>query len=884
MNRILRRRKKLRAYIPAEVEDADEDDEILPDDFAELTFFQTGREFESTYTSHSYTKKEQEKLSEYESFDYLSPQSDSYQDWLRTASVQVEWDRWLMMGLIGFAVGVVGWLLHQFIDLISETKFSVAGRMIVEGNFGVAWIFTIGYSMLFVLVSASLVVFFRPSAGGSGMPELIGFLNGSRIRKVFSFKTMIIKFLSCVCAVGSGLPIGPEGPMIHLGGLVGAGLSQLKSDTFKIKLPILEKFRNPKDRRDFINAGVGAGVSAAFGSPVGGLLFAMEEVASFWSIKQSWMTFFCCMVSTATTDLFNSAFDGFKYAGEFGAFKEDKYIIFQVKRGISINLVAFIPSIILGIIGGILGAFFTFLNVKIRRYRSSVMKRIKNKRWKTACKIAEPVLIMAIMATISVFLPAAFPCTPFRCRLDTDTSSPQCLTDRRHPLHLEPNVQLYTCEAGVNINYNDTTVFYNRSYSQVATLMFVTGEEAIKHLLSRNTHLEFDFGPLIAILVIYFLLSCWSSGTSVASGLVVPMLLIGSLYGRIVGRIMVHMFGIHRAGYWTWIDPGAFALIGSASFFAGVSRLTMSLTVIMMEITNDVQFLLCIMTAVIIAKWVGDTITHSLYHALMEMKCIPFLNWEPVILHNKKDNVSIELFTAGQIMAKNPLILRSRERVADIAKLLLNCQHCGFPIVKEVEGTEIVCGIIKRPELNLIMLQEDLFESNEASPVDVPVLDYQQFIEAPKHLEKPNEGPVKEALEKYCHDEKYNDLYIDLAHYYGQSPICVPESYSLYRVYALFRTLGLRHLIVTDTSNRISGIITRKDLMGHSLEERLEPFVKDALKSEMKVTGDITQELDNNNIRDTTQELKDNASGTTQELKDNAGDTTQELGDNAGDS
>lgn len=56
-----------------------------------------------------------------------------------------------------------------------------------------------------------------------------------------------------------------------------------------------------------------------------------------------------------------------------------------------------------------------------------------------------------------------------------------------------------------------------------------------------------------------------------------------------------------------------------------------------MEITNDVQFLLCIMTAVIIAKWVGDNITHSLYHALMEMKCIPFLNWEPVILHNKKE-------------------------------------------------------------------------------------------------------------------------------------------------------------------------------------------------------------------------------------------------------
>lgn len=78
MPTLLRRRKKLRAYVPAEIEDADEDDEMLPDDYTNLTFFQTGREFESTYTSHSYTKKEQEKLAEYESFDYLSPQSYSY--------------------------------------------------------------------------------------------------------------------------------------------------------------------------------------------------------------------------------------------------------------------------------------------------------------------------------------------------------------------------------------------------------------------------------------------------------------------------------------------------------------------------------------------------------------------------------------------------------------------------------------------------------------------------------------------------------------------------------------------------------------------------------------------------------------------------------------
>ena len=61
------------------------------------------------------------------------------------------------------------------------------------------------------------VQYLRPSAAGSGMPELIGFLNGTKVRHIFNVKTLVVKFFSCVCAVSSGLPVGPEGPMIHMG-------------------------------------------------------------------------------------------------------------------------------------------------------------------------------------------------------------------------------------------------------------------------------------------------------------------------------------------------------------------------------------------------------------------------------------------------------------------------------------------------------------------------------------------------------------------------------------------------------------------------------------------------------------------------------------------
>ena len=56
-----------------------------------------------------------------------------------------------------------------------------------------------------------------------------------------------------------------------------------------------------------------------------------------------------------------------------------------------------------------------------------------------------------------------------------------------------------------------------------------------------------------------------------------------------------------------------------------------------MELTNDVQFLLPIMATIMVAKWVGDFITHPLYHATLELKCIPFLDAEPVIVHDAKD-------------------------------------------------------------------------------------------------------------------------------------------------------------------------------------------------------------------------------------------------------
>ena len=59
-------------------------------------------------------------------------------------------------------------------------------------------------------------------------------LNGVKMPRVTRLKTLLAKVASNIFSVSSGLPVGYEGPMIHIGGAVGAGLSQGKSTTLGI--------------------------------------------------------------------------------------------------------------------------------------------------------------------------------------------------------------------------------------------------------------------------------------------------------------------------------------------------------------------------------------------------------------------------------------------------------------------------------------------------------------------------------------------------------------------------------------------------------------------------------------------------------------------------
>src|SRR4029434_5381519 len=95
------------------------------------------------------------------------------------------------------------------------------------------------------------------------------------------------------------------------------------------------------------------------------------------------------------------------------------------------------------------------------------------------------------------------------------------------------------------------------------------------------------------------------------------------------------------------ITPGTYAIIGAAAALAGVTRMTVSIVVIMFELTGALTYVLPIMIAVMISKWVGDAISpRGIYESWIHFNGYPFLD-------NRDDNSSsIPDVPAAQVMTR----------------------------------------------------------------------------------------------------------------------------------------------------------------------------------------------------------------------------------------
>ena len=122
-------------------------------------------------------------------------------------------------------------------------------------------------------------------------------------------------------------------------------------------------------------------------------------------------------------DLLNSSFHGFKYKHDFGLFKTK----FTSKDLVAVNVIAVLPSVLIGIGGGVLGSAFTHVNLIFAKWRKEYMAKVKSKACSNLIRLLEPICILTIMTTIHVFLPQILingqGCTEVDCTYSTSSSN-----------------------------------------------------------------------------------------------------------------------------------------------------------------------------------------------------------------------------------------------------------------------------------------------------------------------------------------------------------------------------------------------------------------------------------------------------------------------------
>lgn len=247
------------------------------------------------------------------------------------------WVLVLSGAFLGIVVGLVGTsfqLLLNLIDIGKKFLFSLCNN-----NIYLELLASISLSVLMVLLSLFIVRKYAKEAGGSGIQEVEGALKGCRkLRK----RVVPVKFISGLLSLGSGLSLGKEGPSIHIAAAV--------AQVFVDRLKLTKKYANA-----LVSAGAGAGLAAAFNTPLSGIVFVIEEMNRKFRFSISAIK--CVIITCITSIIVSRAIIGNPPAihiETFSSVPQDTLWLFMF----------------LGIIFGYFGLMFNKYLIKVANYFS----------------------------------------------------------------------------------------------------------------------------------------------------------------------------------------------------------------------------------------------------------------------------------------------------------------------------------------------------------------------------------------------------------------------------------------------------------------------------------------------------------------------------------
>jgi len=732
------------------------------------------------------------------------------------------------MLLIPILVAIVNLAMVASDLQLLQWKFATTQSVISTAGFAPGTAVLVAFSAGYAFLAASLVSYVAPNCAGSGIPEVLGFLNGNNLEGFFTLPSFLVRTSAIVLVQTAGFPVGREGPMVAIGGSVGFGVAWLLLRRTELKVD--QVIADPESAQDQVAGSMGlststlvvneelfahvkrvccalggaAGITTAFNAPIGGILYMFEELAVS-SLPPDLAKFMCTVIASLAM----------KALLHVSHMDVHSLVIFSadVRNSdggwdwIDMPFIALMASLL-----GCLGALFSKLLLSSWSCRRKMATKLyKQQRW---AKVLDCVFYCMLCTVIWSVGPAIFECQPIP---EADRTGH---ADSGHR-------QLAGGES--HLNYVQHFCPENH-YSELASYFLSGAEGFVKHLYSLGDSQR--SGPLAVAMVLYFSLACGMPGTPVPMGTFVPSMVIGALAGRLCGENlsawMDHVGGPNVAA------PGFYAIMGSGAVLAGLTHMTVGIVALLAEAVGDFGLVAPLMLSVFLGQAASKLIsTHGYDEHLIIMKGIPFL--DPEIPHK----LIAESLKAADIIVElpNEALLTPKATLKAIKRALRHRKIKYFPIIDE---GSICIGLTTRGRLKAVLeavsshppmdrlsrrpsvtsISSNHSEMSVASSISALSRQSTSGHLNDTHSEKKLKDVIraffanaKQQPEEAGECEGDSEDLLPLEKIMDSAPHALQEDMPVARFYNIFNKTHANVAVVVSKRGRFRGILTRQDLV-----------------------------------------------------------------------
>ncbi|KAL7400719.1 hypothetical protein ABVT39_016655 [Epinephelus coioides] len=546
---------------------------------------------------------------------------------------------WIFLILLGLLMALVSWVVDFCIAICLQAQKWMYGGL--DSNVFLQYLAWVTYPVVLITFSAGFTQILAPQAVGSGIPEMKTILRGVVLKEYLTFKTFVAKVIGLTCALGSGMPLGKEGPFVHIASLCAALLSKFMSLFGGI-------YENESRNIEMLAAACAVGVGCCFAAPIGGVLFSIEVTSTFFAVRNYWRGFFAATFSAFI----------FRVLAVWNRDEETITALFKTRFRLDFpfDLQELPAFAVIGIASGFGGALFVYLNrliVQFIRKQKAINRFLMKKR------LLYPALVTLLVSTLT--FPPGF--GQFMAGKLTQKESLVTLLDNRT-----------WAKQGIAEEFD--YIGHSQAWKHPQVNVFVT---------------------LVLFIVMKFWMSALATTIPVPCGAFMPVFVIGAAFGRLVGESMAAWFpdGINTDGTIYPIVPGGYAVVGAAALSGAVTH-TVSTAVIVFELTGQISHILPVMIAVILANAVAQSLQPSLYDSIIRIKKLPYLpelGWG----HHEKYNIRVE-----DIMVRDVRYITLNCCYRDLHNVLLTGHLKTLALVESAESM-ILLGSIERAQLQALL-------------------------------------------------------------------------------------------------------------------------------------------------------------------------------------